>query len=71
MVVRPVRRPPVHVTVLPFTVACHPAGDCAESTVMPGGAVTVSEIVAWGGRSFGVSNVIVLGTPSSTKGVRS
>ena len=28
----------------------------------------MSEIVAWGGRSFGVSNVIVLGTPSSTKG---
>ena len=35
---------------------------------MPGGAVTESEIVAWGGRSFGVSNVISVSTPSSTNG---
>ena len=35
---------------------------------MPGGAVTESEIVAWGGRSFGVSNEISVSTPSSTNG---
>ena len=35
---------------------------------MPGGASTSSEIVAWGGRSFGISNEIVVFAPASTNG---
>ena len=33
---------------------------------MPGGALTESEIVSLGGRSFGVWNEISVSTPSST-----
>ena len=36
-------RPPVHDTVDPFTAACHPAGAVAETTAIPGGAVTESD----------------------------
>ena len=51
---RSTSRPPVHVTVEPFTSAFQPGGEEAESIEIPGGALTESEIVSLGGRSFGV-----------------
>ena len=66
VVVRSTSRPPVHVTDEPLTSAFQPGGEEAESIEMPGGALTESEIVSFGGRSFGVSNVISVSTPSST-----
>ena len=44
---------PVHVTVEPLTSALQPGGEEAESIEIPGGAFTESEIVSFGGRSFG------------------
>ena len=65
---RPSMRPPDQVTVEPATVATQPAGAVAETIAMPSGAVTASVVVAWGGRSFGVSKAISVLTPSSTNG---
>ncbi len=61
-------RPPDHVTVDPSPLACQPAGAIADTTEIPGGAVTRTATVVWGGRSFGATNVISVSTPSSTNG---
>ena len=63
---RSTSRPPVHVTDEPLTSAFQPGGEEAESIEIPGGALTESEIVSFGGRSFGVWNEISVSTPSST-----
>src|SRR6478672_7550193 len=68
VVVRSTSLPPVHVTEEPFTSAVQPGGEEAESIEIPGGAFTESEIVSFGGRSFGVWNEISVSTPSSTNG---
>ena len=64
----PRSRPPVQRARSCVSSSFHPAGGVADASSMPGGALTSSETVAWGGRSFGISNAIVVFTSPSTNG---
>src|SRR6188472_2712511 len=63
-------RPPVQRARSRSSWSFQPAGGVAEASSMPGGAFTSSEIVAWGGRSFGSSkDTVDLTSPSTNGGV--
>ena len=61
-------RPPVQVATPSETLSCQPGGGSEIARSMPAGASSRSEVVAWGGRSFGVWKTTTDGTPSSTNG---